>query len=468
MAEDFDVVMIGAGPGGYVGAIRAAQLGKPVAVVERDRLGGVCLNRGCIPTKALLRTAEVLNNFRHAGDFGIDVEGVSLNLAKTMARKDRIVRRLTAGVGTLLKSNSVEVFSGNGRLLGGGRVLVEGAQGQQEITGSSIIIATGSEAALPPIPGIEGPGVITSDGALEITEVPGSILIVGAGAVGIEWASVFNEFGSKTTVVEMLPQVVPTEDEEIAGVVESAMARRGIVFHKSTRVVSIADAPGGGKQVTVASGNGQQDLQADVVLIAAGRSPNSKGVGLEELGVEMERGFIKTDSYMRTNVPNVYAIGDIVAGSPLLAHVAFAEGVVAAEAIAGMDTPMDYNVVPACTFCHPEIASVGISERQAQERGIEVKIGHFAFVASGKALAFGDTTGMVKIIAGAKYGEVLGVHIVGPGASDLIAEGALAMRLEATLEDVAETIHAHPTLPEAVAQASLDAMARALEIPPRR
>lgn len=467
-SERFDVVVMGAGPGGYRTAIRAAQLGKRVAVVERDRVGGVCLNRGCIPTKALLRTAEVLDNFRHAADFGIDVQGVSLNLAKTMTRKDRIVRRLTGGVSTLLKANGVTLINGTARLVSPTRVTVTGGGGERELEAGAAIIATGSEAALPPIPGIDGRGVITSDGALQVTTVPSSLLIIGAGAVGIEWASVFNGFGSQVTVVEMLPQVVPTEDTEIAGVVESSMARRGVRFHKGTRVLSISDGPGGGKQVTVEGTGGRQVLEAELVLVAAGRSPNSKGIGLEELGVETVRGFIKTDRYMRTNVPNVYAIGDVVAGSPLLAHVAYAEAMVAAQAIAGEDTPIDYRVVPACTFCHPEIASVGLNERQAREQGLEIKVGRFPFLASGKALAFGDTTGMVKIIAGARYGEVLGVHIVGPGASDLIAEGALAIRLEATLEDVAETIHAHPTLPEAVEEAALDAMARALEIPPRR
>jgi len=470
MEEQRDLLVIGAGPGGYVAAIRAAQLGLRTTVVERDQVGGVCLNWGCIPTKAMLRSAELLHFFHRAKDFGLRAENVGYEYRGILAYRDRVVEGLRNGVAGLLRGNGVELIRGEARLLSRDTVEVRGADGARTVSARSIIIATGSRANVLPIPGATGRNVGTSDDLLRMQEPPRRLLIIGAGAIGAEWASIFQSLGTTVTIVEVMPTLVPLEDAEIGKALERAFTRRGIAVFTSTRVQEIADAPDGSKLVTLVDGEGRQhQVATDFVLMAVGRRPNSEGLGLERVGVRTdERGRIVVDDHQRTTVPGIYAIGD-VSSRYLLAHVASHEGIVAAENVAGHDTAMSYKAVPACTFSIPEIASTGLTEAAAREQGYQVKVGRFPFTASAKAQIYGETEGFVKIVADATYGEVLGIHIIGPGASDIITEGPLALRLEATVESIAETIHAHPTLGEAVMEAALATLDRPLHVlRPRR
>ncbi len=468
MEHDVDVCVIGTGPGGYVAAIRGAQLGLKVAVVEREELGGVCLNRGCIPTKAMLRSADLLTTFMHSADFGILAENVRVDYAKVLARKDKVVKQLVGGVASLLESNGVQVIRGSGRLVERGKVVITGAN-EATISAKDVIIATGSEPASLPIKGASGSGVIDSDGALELREVPQSMLVIGGGAVGAEWANIFGAFGSQVTLVEMLPTLLPLEDEDMGRALARSLSRRGITVHTDAKLEEISDGDDGKKVGTLTLKDGKQErVAADMVLIGVGRKPNTEGLGLDDVGVKTDRrGFIEIDDQLRTSVPNVYAIGD-VSGKQLLAHLASHQGITAMETIAGQDKTMDYKAVPSCTFTHPEVATVGLSEREARDKGYDVRVGKFPLAASGRAMTYGDTDGLVKVVADGKYGELLGVHIIGPSASDMIPEAVLGIRLEATLEDITGTIHAHPTMAESVMEAAWAASGAALHLPKPR
>ena len=462
-----DLCVIGAGPGGYVAAIKAAQLGLKTIVVERDELGGVCLNRGCIPTKAMLRSANLFETFKQAADFGILADNVRVDFGQVIARRDKIVKQLTGGVGTLLQSNGIELVRGAATLLGPGRVRVSGDQGG-EIQVKSVILATGSAPARLPIPGADGPGVIDSDGALALTSVPARLLIIGGGAVGCEWANVFHAFGSKVTLVELLPNLLPVEDEEMGKALGRSFSRRGIDVRTGAKVERIEEGQDGARLCTVVDNAGKaEQVAVDLVLIGVGRRPVTDGLGLEQAGVKLERGWVIVDDQLRTNLDGVYAIGDLTA-KKLLAHLASHQGIVAAENAAGHGATMDYKVVPGCTYTHPEVASVGLTEAQARAAGHDVQVGRFPFSASARAMTAGDTEGLVKVVADAKYGELLGVHIIGPEASEMIPESALALRLEATLEDVTATIHAHPTLGEATMEAALAATGASIHLPKPR
>jgi dihydrolipoamide dehydrogenase len=482
MAEQslFDVVVVGGGPGGYPAAIRASQYGLKVALIEKERPGGVCLNWGCIPTKAMLRSADVLETMQHSQDFGVLADNVRLDYPRVLQRKDTIVKGLTDGVGQLLKANGVTVFNGHARFTGrtsldvvgvGASPLGQGgplynapseSSGQPTATvqGKNIIIATGSTPAELPIPGIDLPGVINSDGAFMLREVPKQLVVCGGGAVGTEWATMFAAFGSEVTLVELLPNLLPLEDEDMGRTLSRSFQKRGIKVLTSSTVARI-DASGKRLKVTIADkdGKNEQQVDADNVLIGVSRRPNTIDLNLDRAGVETDkRGYINVDDQQRTNAPSVYAIGDVV-GRIQLAHVATHQGLIAAGVIAGRTNErMDYKAVPAATFTHPEVASVGLSEARAREAGHDVVIGRFPFAALGRAQTYGNTEGLVKIVADKKYGEILGVHIIGPSASDLIPEGVLALTLEATLEDVANTIHAHPTLGEGTMEASMVAL----------
>lgn len=457
---DYDMAIIGAGPGGYVAALRAAQLGARVALVEKDAVGGVCLNRGCIPTKALLASCGALAAVRGAAVYGIKAAPPQVDFTAVQRRKDQVVAQLVGGVKGLLQAAKVATVAGTGRFADAHTILVDGAEGRREIRAAHSVIATGSTPAAPPIPGADLPGVITSDDALAFTDVPASICIIGGGAIGAEFATIFAALGSQVTLVEMLPQLVPTEDADVAAHLAKALAKQGVAVHVHTKVENIAQQRKD-LAVSITTPAGAQRVVAQYVLLAVGRTPVTAGLALEQLGIKMNRRFIAVDRHMRTNVPDIYAIGDVV-GAPLLAHVASAEGIAAVEHALGQGSAIDYRVVPGCIFTMPEIASVGLTEKAAREQAGGVKIGRFPFAASGKALASGHTDGFVKIVADDKYGEILGVHIIGPGASDLIGEAVVAMKLEATLDELAHAIHPHPTLTEATMEAALAGLGRAL------
>ncbi len=463
--EPVDVCIIGAGPGGYVAAIRAAQLGMKVALVERGELGGVCLNQGCIPTKAMLRTAELLTAFQHAADWGIHAENVRLDYPAAVRRRDKIVSTLRQGVAGLLKSQGVQVVAGHGRLAGTGRVAVAANGGGETVEARNVIVATGSRPAIPPLPGADNRElVLTSDDALALRELPRSVVVIGGGAVGAEWADVFHAFGCEVTILEMLPTLLPAEDEETGKLLARLFTRRGIKVITGARVLAIEAADGGGATVRYAGADGPElTVAGERVLMAVGRAPLTADLGLEALGVRLDRGWLPVDDGLHTNVPTVYAIGDVTRHQ-LLAHVASHQGIVAVERMAGHDRRINYDHVPACTFTHPEVASVGLSEARAREAGYDVKVGRFPFAALGRAQTYGETEGQVKVVADGKYGEILGVHIVGAAASDMIAEATLAIHLEATVDDLVDTIHAHPTWPEGLAEAAMAANGLAIHL----
>jgi dihydrolipoamide dehydrogenase len=454
--DQFDVTVIGAGPGGYVAAIRAAQVGLKTAIIERDKdLGGTCLLRGCIPTKELLHSAHVYDLISDPNEFGVSVEGFKLHFEKVMERKNKVVGKLSKGVEFLMKKNKITVFKGQGRLEGGGRVSVTGAGGvKQDVPTKNVIIATGSAVRLLPGLQIQSPRIVTSDELLDFDHVPKSMVVLGAGAVGVEFASVFSRFGSDVTIIEMLPRLVPIEDEETSQTLERAFRKRGIKSLTATRFERATVLPDG-VEVAYTDSKGQPGaIKVDTLLVAIGRRPVTDGLGLENTRCEVDRGYIKVDEFMRTAEPNVYAIGDVVP-TPWLAHVASKEGCLAAEHIAGRHPhPIKYNLVPNCTYCEPEIGSVGLSEAKAKEKGYQVKVGKFPFSALGKAMILGETDGFVKVVSDAQYDEVLGVHIIGPHATDLLAEACVAMGLEATAEELGHIMHAHPTLSEAVMEAA--------------
>jgi dihydrolipoamide dehydrogenase len=451
-----DLLVLGSGPGGYVAAIRAGQLGLATLVVEKDPfLGGTCLHRGCIPTKALLHTADLLQQAREGAKFGVVCGEVQLDLEAAHAHKRRVVTKNAKGIEFLFKKNRVSWLTGTGKLLGGGAVEVTRPDGSVERhTADHIILATGSRCGDLPHLHADGQRILNSDHALELMDVPATLLVLGAGAVGMEFASIFSRFGSKVTVVELLERALPLEDPDVSAEVEKAFRKQGITVHTGTRVqeCAVSDA-----SVTCTATNAKGEtltFTADRLLLAVGRVAVLDGVGLENTQAKVEKGRVVVDEFCRTGEPGLYAIGDLIA-TPWLAHVASAEGILAVEHLAGKNPhPIDYRQVPSCTYCWPEVASVGLTEPQAREQGYAVRTGSFPFQAVGKAAILGETTGFVKIVGEEKYDEVLGVHIVGPHATELIAEGIAALRGELTAEELIRAIHAHPTLHEAIHEAA--------------
>ena len=454
--EQFDVTIIGSGPGGYVAAIRAGQLGLKVAIVEKDtRLGGTCTLRGCIPTKQMLMSAHIYEQMQHAADFGVQASGIQLAFADVQKRKEKVVLKNTKGIEYLMKKNKVTVFKGTGKLALPGKVEVTDAEGKkQTLETKNIIIATGS--VVRPIPGFETDGkhVVNSDHILELKEVPKSLIVMGSGAVGVEFASVYSRFGAETTIVELLPRLVPLEDEEVSKELERSFRKRGIKSQVDTKLEKLEKTENG-VRVTGKTGKGETiTLEAEMLLVAVGRMPYTEGLGIEGTKVKVDRGFVQVDEFQQTAEKGVYAIGDVVP-TPLLAHLASKEGIVAVEHMAGKNPrPINLRLVPNCTYCDPEIGSVGLTEAKAREQGYDVKVGKFPFSASGKARIIGEEEGFVKIVAEKKYDEILGVHIIGPHATELIAEACVAMQLESTADELGRTIHAHPTVSEAVMEAA--------------
>ncbi len=452
--KEFDVAIIGSGPGGYVAAIRAGIVGLKTALVEKDPfLGGTCLHRGCIPTKALLHTAEVYDGIKSASSIGISASGVALDIRQVHAHKQSIVDRLAKGIQFLMKKRKVEVFTGFGSFVDPTTVKVVGASGTETIRAKHVIIATGSTPAHLPHLKPDGKAIIDSDMVLAMAEVPKSLAVIGSGAVGTEFASVFASFGTQVHLIELLPRLLPIEDEDCSAQLERSLKVRGIECYTATEVTE-ARVQKGNVALTLKKSGQATTLEVEKVLVATGRKPVLDGLGHEAVGVKMNGRFIAVDEYMRTSVPNIYAIGDVIA-SPALAHVASREGTLAVDHIAGRHVQtINYLAVPNCTYSHPEVASVGLTERAAREKGYDVRVGKFPFSALGKAMIVGETAGFVKIVADKRYDEVLGVHIIGPKATEVIAEAALGMKLETTVEELANSIHAHPTLAEAMLEAA--------------
>ena len=462
MANEYDLVVIGAGTGGYPTAIRAAQLGLRVAVVEKQKaLGGTCLIWGCIPTKALLEHAHALKIARGAKEWGLTIDGpsVGIDMKQVQARKDKVVTTLTKGVEFLFRKNKIDWIKGTARLAGHGNVEVTGEQAQMLHAAREIVVATGSQPRSVPGVEIDRKRIITSDEALAIREVPKSMVVLGAGAVGVEFASIFRSFGSEVTIVELLPRLVPVEDEAVSAELQKAFKKRGIATHTGSKVTrAAADADGVDLDVALPDGKTEK-LRADYLLVATGRGPVIEGLGAAEAGIRIDRGYVVVDEFYRTSVPGISAVGDVISfgrpGHPQLAHVSTAEGLAVAERVAGQPPrTLNYDQVPGCTFCDPEIGSVGLTEQQAKERGYDVAVGSFPFSALGRAKIAGETEGFVKIVAEKKYDELLGVHIIGPRATDLVAEASAALHLECTGEELARTIHAHPTFAEGMGEAA--------------
>jgi len=465
VAETFDVVIIGSGPGGYVGAIRAAQLGLKTAIIEKDkRLGGTCLHRGCIPTKSLLWTAELYHHIREAADFGIDLANPTINWANAQKHKEKVVTKGANGIDFLMKKNKITVVKGHGRISGKGKVEVTAEDGsKQTLDTKNIIIATGSVPKSLPNVQVDHKRVMNSDSILLIDRIPKSIIVLGAGAVGCEFASVFNHVGSQTSIVEYMPNLLPIEDIDASKELEKAFKKRKIDLYTSTKVEKVEHTATGVK-VTMAVGNETKTLEAELLLSAVGRSPVTEDIGLKMTGVQTDRGYIKVDSMMRTSEPNVYAIGDVVP-TAMLAHVASAECVLAVEHIAGKNpAPINYDLVPSATYCYPEVASVGLTEKKAKERGYDVKAAIFPFSAVTKASISNEAQGMIKVVSDKKYDEVLGVHLVGPHATELLAEACVALRLEITTDELAHTMHAHPTLSEIMKEGAEATMGHPIHI----
>ena len=464
--SDYDVIVIGAGPGGYVCAIRASQNGLKTAIVEKEYMGGVCLNVGCIPTKSLLRNAEIAHIVRERADeFGIAFDNLTLDYSQAVKRSRKVSRRLTKGVSFLMKKNNIDVFMGAAKISSGNQVEITNEEGSVEtLSCENIVVATGASSAAPPTWELDGETIIAYKDAILQEKLPESILIIGAGAMGVEFATIWNSYGSKVTIIEMLPNILPLEDEESSKEIEKAFKKRGIEVLTAHRVEKI-EKKGNKVIVTLSSADGEKTLEAEQAFVAIGFRPNSRGLGLEELGVEVEkRGNIQIDDFMRTNVKNIYAIGDVT-GKLLLAHTAMSQGLVCADQIAGKDTePLDYHMIPRAVFSHPQVASFGYTEKQALEKGYEIQVGRFPFSANGKALGMGESTGFVKVIVDKKYGEILGAHMVGPEVSELLPEITLAHTMELTPHEIARNIHTHPTLSEAVLEAVESASGNSIHI----
>jgi len=455
MANTYDVIVVGGGPGGYVAAIRAAQLGYSTACVEAKHLGGICLNWGCIPTKSLLRNAEIWETIQHAGEFGLEIENATFDFRKIISRSRGIAEKMSKGVAYLFKKYKVEHIPAFGKLVSRGRIATFDEAGKKtgDLTAEHIILATGARPRT--IPGIDfdGDKVISYFEALALDRIPERLIIIGAGAIGVEFAYFYNTFGSRVTLLEMMPRILPIEDDDVSKELERNFRKRKIALKTGTRVHNL-EKTDQGIEVLVSKGDVEEKIVGDVALVSIGVSGNVENIGLEESGVELDRGFIRVDEYYRTSVPGVYAVGD-VAGPPWLAHVASAEGITCIEAIAGNNPSLvNYHNIPGCTYCQPQVASVGLTEKKAKEMGYEVRVGKFPFTASGKAVAAGHATGFVKMVFDSKYGELLGTHIIGSEATELIAEATLGRTFETTEHELIKTVHAHPTLSEALMEAA--------------
>ena len=455
----YDVIVLGSGPGGYVTAIRASQLGLKTAVIEKESLGGVCLNWGCIPTKALLKSAQVFDYLKHASDYGLKVEAYDKDFDAVVNRSRNVAEGMSKGVQFLMKKNKIDVISGYGTVKPGKKVEVDG----KEYSADHIIIATGARSReLPSLPQ-DGKKVIGYRQAMTLEKQPKKLIIVGSGAIGIEFAYFYNAMGTEVTVVEYMPRIVPVEDEDVSKQLERSFKKSGINIMTSTEVTAV-DTSGKGVKATVKTKKGEETLEADVVLSAVGIKTNIENIGLEDVGIVTDRDKILVNDFYQTNIPGYYAIGDVTPG-PALAHVASAEGILCVEKIAGHHVEaLDYGNIPGCTYCSPEIASVGLTEAQAKEQGLDIKVGKFPFSASGKASAGGNTEGFVKVIFDAKYGEWLGCHMIGAGVTDMIAEAVLGRKLETTGQEVLKTVHPHPTMSEAVMEAVADAYDEVIHI----
>lgn len=464
--SDYDVIVLGAGPGGYVCAIRAAQLGLKTAIVDKQWLGGVCLNVGCIPSKALLKNAEVAHTLRERGkEFGFSFENLRLDYSVAVKRSRQVSDRLTRGVAFLMKKNNIAVYMGTGRLTARDTVRVTDKDGKEtDLKARHIVIATGASVAVPAGWPVDGEKVVTYLEAILQEKCPSSAVIIGAGAIGVEFATIWSAYGSQVTIVEMLPRLLPLEDEEVSAELKKAFEKRGIRCLTEHKVEAVETTPNGAR-VTVSADGQTQVLEAEQALVAIGFRPNSKGLGLEEVGVRLDaRGFVEVDERMATSVPGIWAIGDVT-GKLMLAHVASAQGIVCAEAIAGVETvSLDYRMMPRATYCQPQVASFGLTEAQARAEGYEVKVGRFPFQANGKALGLGESGGFVKIITDAKYGEILGAHMIGPEVTELLPELTLAQRMELTPAEIARNVHAHPTLSEVIMEAAHVAEGHAIHI----
>jgi len=451
----YDLAIIGSGPGGYVTAIRASQWGLKTVVIEKDGfLGGTCLHVGCIPTKVLLHHAEIYDHFKNAKEFGIEVKDFKIDWAAVLARKDKIIKKHAKGIEFLFRKNKVETLQGWGRWAGAGRVAVEKDGKTTEVEAAHILLATGSEARTLPGVELDGKTILSNKEILTLSGIPKSLIVVGAGAVGVEFASIYNSFGAEVTILEMLPRVVPLEDEDISAELDKAFRKKGIKIFTEAKVEAVRKDTKG-ESVTFKDKAGKtQTLSAERILIAVGRKPNTENIGLEKTQAKLERGFVHVGPYMETAEPGLYAIGDIVAGLPQLAHAASMEGIIAVGKMAGKDVPtLERNHIPNATYCEPQIGSVGMTERQAREAGQKVKTGKFPFAANSKASILGQHEGFIKVVAEEQYGEVLGVHIIGPQATEVIAEAVAALQLEATVDDMLFTVHAHPTVWEAMGDA---------------
>ncbi len=464
--SNYDVLVIGAGPAGYVCAIRAAQLGLKTAIIDKQWLGGVCLNVGCIPSKALLRNAEIAHTLRERGkEFGFSFENLKLDYSAAVKRSRQVSNRLTKGVGFLMKKNNIDVHMGAARISAPGRVTVTAEDGKTaELQATNIVVATGASASVPKAWPVDGEKVLTYWEAILQEKQPASVIVIGSGAIGLEFSTVWNAYGVDVTVVEMLPRLAPLEDEEISAELAKTIQKRGIKALPGHKVESV-ETTETGVRVIVSSEAGQKTLEAEQALVAIGFSPNSRNLGLEDIGVQTsERGFVEIDERMATNVPGIWAVGDVT-GKLMLAHVGSAMGIVCAERIAGVETvTLNYEMMPRATYCQPQTASFGLTEAQAKERGHEVKIGRFNFQANGKALGLGDYAGWVKIITDAKYGEILGAHMIGPEVTELLPELTLAQMMELTAAEIARNIHAHPTLSEALMEAAHAAEGQAIHM----
>lgn len=449
----YDIIVIGSGPGGYVAAIRASQLGMKVAVVERESLGGICLNWGCIPTKALLKSAQVYDYIKHASDYGITVSDAKPDFNSIIKRSRDVAGGMSNGIKFLFKKNKIEVIDGHGRLTKDKKVEVEDAKGKkQTYEAKNIIIATGARARELPDIKIDGKKIIEYRKAMSLEKLPKSMLVMGSGAIGSEFAYFYNMLGTKVTLVEYLSEILPFEDEEVSKQIKRSFKKQGMEVFTSSKVEAV-DTSASGCKVKINTGKGTETLECDIVLSAVGVVPNTQDVGLDKAGIKMEADHITVDKYYKTNVDNIYAIGDIIKG-PALAHLASAEGILCVEKIAGQEVePIDYKNIPACTYCQPEVASVGYTEKAAKEAGYKVKVGKFPYSASGKANASGKKDGFIKVIFDAKYGEWLGAHMIGENVTELIAEAVVARKLETTGHEIIKSIHPHPTMSEAVMEA---------------
>jgi dihydrolipoamide dehydrogenase len=460
----FDIIVLGSGPGGYVTAIRASQLGFKTAIVEKENLGGVCLNWGCIPTKALLKSAQVFEYLQHAADYGLKADGVDKDFDAVVQRSRNVADGMSKGVQFLMKKNKIEVINGYGKLAPGKKVIVTDSEGKDtEYSAEHIIIATGARSReLPALPQ-DGKKIICYRKAMTLEKQPKKMIVVGSGAIGIEFAYFYNAMGTVVTVVEFLPNIVPVEDEEVSKQLERSFKKAGVKIKTSSEVTHV-DTSGDGVKATVKTAKGEEILEADIVLSAVGIKSNIENIGLEEVGIATDRDKILVNDYYVTNIPGYYAIGDVTPGQAL-AHVASAEGILCVEKIAGMHVePLDYGNIPGCTYCMPEIASVGLTEKQAIEKGYELKVGKFPFSASGKAKASGNPDGFVKVIFDAKYGEWLGCHMIGAGVTDMIAEAVVARKLETTGHEILKAVHPHPTMSEAVMEAVADAYGEVIHL----